>query len=64
MNKKFGVVDYCDGNAWYLIPDNKKIIVWKERKKAPKWFIDLMNGKKVKMRLNLKDWRFTYGSCE
>lgn len=38
-----------------LLPNRK--IKWFKRKKTPQEWIDLMNGKPVKMKLNIKDWK-------
>lgn len=67
--KKIGLFDWgkvCgwyDCNAWYLKESPKEKIVWKERKKVPQRYIDFMNGKPLKVKINIKDWKFTYGSC-
>ena len=68
--KKIGFIDWgkvCgwyDCYAWYLLKAPKEKITWKERKKVPVYLINLLNGKKVKFKLNTKGWKFTYGSCE
>lgn len=46
---------------WYLPEEAKKNIKWYKRKKVPQLYIDLMSGKKVKFRINLKDWKFAIG---
>lgn len=48
---------------WFL-PKTSEKIVWKKRKRVPQWWIDMMNGKPIKVRLRLKDWRFRYGRTE
>jgi len=50
--------------AWYLPTKPHKKIIWKKREKIPQEIIDLMNGKKVKMKVNTKDWKGCYGSTE
>lgn len=49
--------------AWYLPPSTDKI-QWVKRNKIPKWYLDLLNGKKVKIKINLKDWKFFTGSTK
>lgn len=47
---------------WFLIDDNYKNIKYKKRKKIPKWYLDLLDGKKIKIKINLKDWKFVIGA--
>lgn len=56
-----------DETKWYLPSEYNKNVKWRKRNKIPQWYIDLMNGKSVKIKLNFKDfkdWRFTYGSIK
>lgn len=55
----------ADENHWILggLYPNRKF-KWKKRKKVPQEIIDLLNGKKVKMTLNIKDWKMVQGSCK
>lgn len=48
---------------WFLPDEYKKNIKWKKRKKVPQWYIDLLNGKPIKVGMMIKDWRFFKGSC-
>lgn len=50
--------ELCDETYWTLggLYKNKKI-KWFKRKKVPQEYIDLLNGKAVKIKLNLKDWK-------
>ena len=64
MSKKLKVVDYCDDVAWYLPEKCMEKIVWHKRKRLPKWFINLLNGDKVSIKLNFKGWKWVKGSCK
>lgn len=45
--------------AWFLRSNRK--IKWFNKKKIPQDFIDLMNGKKIKAMVFMKDWRIFSG---
>lgn len=45
--------------AWYFHPKRK--IKWFNKKKVPQYFIDLMNGRKIKAMVFMKDWRMFSG---
>lgn len=47
---------------WYL-PRSVEKVEFYERKEVPQEVMDLLNGKKVKVTLNTKDWKMCYGSA-
>ena len=46
---------------WFL-PKGTKKTKWVMRDNLPQELIDLMNGNRIKVKLDVKDWKGSYGS--
>ena len=56
--------DIFEGDTKWYLPKSSINLVYKKRKKVPQELIDLMNGKKVKLQIDTKDWKFIIGHSE
>ena len=51
----------CDDNYWFLLKKDELKIKWFKRKKIHPDILKLMNGEKVKLIMNMKDWKCCKG---
>jgi len=48
--------------AWFLPAECKKDFTWKKREEIPEEIIRLLNGGKVKLKVDMSQWRGCSGS--
>ena len=49
---------------WYLMPKDGNKIKWFKNRKVSQDTIDLLNGRAIKAKLSMKDWRGCFGTLE